>query len=100
MEHWTLERNHTVALATFTRPPRNLMSMQAMGELEELVEEVAADDSVHVLVLTGGVPGYFVAHADLDDLAALGRGEQVVGDPGSWSRTFARLSSMPQPVIA
>jgi enoyl-CoA hydratase len=100
MDHWTLERHDSIALATFSRPPRNLMSMHAMGELEQLVEEVAGDDSVHVLVITGGVPGYFVAHADLDDLAALGRGEPVQGDPGSWSRTFARLASMPQPVIA
>ena len=75
MEHWTLERHGAVALATFNRPPRNLMSMAAMSELEQLVESVAGDDAVHVLVLTGGVPGYFVAHADLDDLAAIGRGE-------------------------
>jgi enoyl-CoA hydratase len=100
MEHWNLERHGTIALATFTRPPRNLMSMAAMCELEELVTGVAADESVHVLMLTGGVPGYFVAHADLDDLAALGRGEVVSGDPGSWSRTFALLEAMPQPVVA
>src|SRR5438105_3702962 len=100
VDHWTLERHGAIALATFTRPPRNLMSMHAMGELEQLVDEVAHDDTAHVLMLTGGVPGYFVAHADLDDLAALGRGEPVQSDPGSWARTFARLESMPQPVVA
>jgi enoyl-CoA hydratase/carnithine racemase len=46
------------------------------------------------------VPGYFVAHADLDDLAALGRGEAVAGDPGSWARAFALLDAMPQVVVA
>ncbi len=100
MTSWTLERFDTVALATFRRPPRNLMSMAAMTELEQLVGEVAADAGVQVLVLTGGVPGYFVAHADLDDLAAMGRGEPVEGDPGSWGRTFAQLETMPQPVVA
>ena len=55
---------------------------------------------MQLLVLTGGVDGYFVAHADLDDLAALGRGEPVEGDPGSWARAFALLESMPQPVVA
>jgi enoyl-CoA hydratase/carnithine racemase len=30
----------------------------------------------------------------------LGRAEPVEGDPGSWARTFALFSSMPQPVIA
>jgi enoyl-CoA hydratase len=98
--HWTLERDGAVAIATFDRPPRNLMSMAAMSELEQVLTEVAADDTVTVLVLTGAVPGYFVAHADLDDLAALGRGEPIEGDPGSWGRAFALLSSMPQPVVA
>ncbi len=88
-----------MALATFTRPPMNLMSMAAMAELGEIVETVAVDETISVLVLTGGVPGYFVAHADLDDLAALGRG-QPVGDPGAWPRTMARLATMPQPVVA
>jgi enoyl-CoA hydratase len=100
MPFWSLDRIDRVAVATFTRPPRNLMSMAAITELEQLVTGVAADDDVRVLVLTGGVPGYFVAHADLDDLAALGRGEPVEGDPGSWSRTLALLESMPQPVVA
>lgn len=97
---WTLERRGAVAVATFRRPPRNLMSMAAMTELEGLVERVAGDASVSVLVLTGGVPGFFVAHADTEDLARLGRGEGVEGDPGSWSRTLARLESMDQPVVA
>ena len=78
MEHWTLDRRGAVALATFTRPPRNLMSMAAMGELEELAGSIADDPEIAVLVLTGGVDGYFVAHADLDDLTKLGRGEAVV----------------------
>src|SRR3954464_10915344 len=76
------------------------MSMAAMGELESLLQEVAADETITVVVLTGGVPGYFVAHADLDDLSALGRGEPVEGDPGSWGRVCALLESMPQPTVA
>ena len=98
--YWNLESHERVAVATFTRPPRNMMSFAAMTELEGLVGEVAADAGLSVLVLTGGVAGYFVAHADLDDLAAIGKGQPVEGDPGSWSRTLALLESMPQPVVA
>jgi enoyl-CoA hydratase len=100
MTFWSLERRDAIALATFTRPPRNLMSMAAMGELEQLVGSVATDPDIAVLVLTGGVDGYFVAHADLDDLAKIGKGEAVEGDPGAWARTFAQLEAMPQPVVA
>ncbi|MBV6508820.1 MAG: Short-chain-enoyl-CoA hydratase [Acidimicrobiales bacterium] len=100
MGFWGLERRDAIAVATFTRPPRNLMSMAAMSELEPLLAEVATDETVNVLVLTGGIPGYFIAHADLDDLTTLARGEQVDGDPASWGRALGLLESMPQPVVA
>src|SRR5262249_40491663 len=100
MSFWSLDRDGPVAIATFTRPPRNMMSFAAMGELESLLGKVATQSEVRVLVLTGGLPGYFVAHADLDALPALGHGRPVEGDPGSWGRTLARLEAMPQPVVA
>ena len=69
------------------------MSFAAMGELENLLQALAQREDVNVVVLTGGVPGYFVAHADLDDLSRLGRGEPVEGDPLSWTRTLALIES-------
>jgi enoyl-CoA hydratase/carnithine racemase len=100
LPHWEVEQRGAVAVLTFTRPPRNFMSFAAMGELGDRLEELADRADVNVVVLTGGVPGYFVAHADLDDLARLGRGEPVTGDPASWGRTLARIESLPQPVVA
>jgi enoyl-CoA hydratase/carnithine racemase len=97
---WQVELHGTVAVASFTRPPRNLMSFVAMGELETALTMVAQEDAIHVVVLTGGVPGYFVAHADLDDLTRIGLGQPVDGDPGSWGRTLDLIESMPQPVVA
>jgi enoyl-CoA hydratase/carnithine racemase len=46
------------------------------------------------------VDGYFIAHADLDDLARIARGEDVGGDPGSWSKALDLLESIPQPTVA
>jgi enoyl-CoA hydratase len=97
---WTVERRGAIAVATFRRPPRNLMSFLAMTELEQVLVELSTDDDTNVVVLTGGVPGYFVAHADLDDLRAIGQGQPVEGDPSSWGRTLSLLATMPQPVIA
>jgi enoyl-CoA hydratase/carnithine racemase len=98
--YFTVEHRDSIALVTFRRPPRNLMSMAAMTELEGVLSGLATDDSVNVVVITGGVPGYFIAHADLDDLIKLGKGEPIDGDPLSWTRTFALMDTMAQPVVA
>jgi enoyl-CoA hydratase len=97
---WDVARHGAVAVATFTRPPRNFMSFAAMGELGHVLDELAGRDDVSVVALTGGVPGYFVAHADLDDLGRLAQGKPTDGDPRSWGRTLALIESMPQPVVA
>ena len=55
---WTVEQHDSIAVATFTRPPRNFMSFAAIGELEVLLGDLAGRDDVNVVVLTGGVPGY------------------------------------------
>ena len=97
---WTVDRRDRIAVCTFTRPPRNFMSFAAMTELEGVLQSLQDDASVHVVVLTGGVDGFFVAHADLDDLTKIGRGEPVDGDPGAWLRCLTLLESMPQPTVA
>jgi len=98
---WTLEIADKVAMLTFTRPPRNWMSLAAMTELaDQLTELEGLTDDAAVVVLTGGVDGYFIAHADLDDLAVVGRGGQPEGDPTAWVRALAKLESMPQPTVA
>lgn len=100
MSLWSVDTRERIAVCTFTRPPRNFMSFAAMTELEGVLKELADDESASVVVLTGGVEGYFVAHADLDDLTRIGRGEPVEGDPTAWFRSLALLESMPQPTVA
>jgi enoyl-CoA hydratase len=100
MSDWTLTEDDGIAVLTFARPPRNFMSFAAITELGERLGELGERTDVSVVVLTGGVPGYFVAHADLDDLARLGRGEPVEGDPRAWNTTLARIEELPQPIVA
>jgi enoyl-CoA hydratase len=100
MGFWVVEHRDPIAVCTFTRPPRNFMSFAAMTELEGVLRSLQDDASVHVVVLTGGVDDFFVAHADLDDLTKIGRGEPVEGDPGSWVRCLTLLETMPQPTVA
>lgn len=105
MSHaWTESRHGSegrIAVLTFARPPSNWMNVRSMVELEGHLERLAGlGDEVSVVMLTGGIDGYFIAHADLDDLAKLAKGEDVGGDLGAWTRALQWLESMPQPTVA
>lgn len=98
---WSETRHGRIAVLSFARPPRNWMNIRSMTELVGHLEGLAAaKDEVSVVMLTGGVDGYFIAHADLDDLAKLARGEDVGGDLSAWSRALDLLETMPQPTVA
>jgi enoyl-CoA hydratase len=101
MSAWGLEIIGRVAILTFHREPSNWMDLVSMGELADHLTDLAGrTDEVSVVMLTGGLDGYFIAHADLDDLAKLARGESVDGDLTSWFRALQLLESMPQPTVA
>ena len=101
MSAWTLEQHDGVAVLTFRREPSNWMDLVSMGELADHLAALAEQtDEVRVVMLTGGLDGYFIAHADLDDLAKLAKGEPIEGDLFSWSRALQLLETMPQPTVA
>jgi enoyl-CoA hydratase/carnithine racemase len=89
-----------VALASYHRPPRNLMTFSDMEQLRPWLESVAANPAIGSVMLTSSLAGYFVAHADLEDLVALGEGREASGDPRIWYRTLRFIEEMPQPVVA
>jgi len=101
MTAWALEHHDGVAVLTFRREPANWMDLVSMGELADHLTDLAEQtDDVRVVMLTGGLDGYFIAHADLDDLAALANGEPIEGDLFSWARALHLLETMPQPTVA
>jgi enoyl-CoA hydratase len=98
---WDAERHGRVTVLTYTRPPQNLLGFADLAELDQVLQHWADDERARVIVLTGGLPGYFAAHADLADVAALVHGT-VTGShgPDAWRGALARIAAIPQPVIA
>ena len=87
MSTWTTELHGSVALLTFTRPPQNLVDFASMIELGDLLDDLAANTGqVKVVMLTGGVDGVFIDHAELSDLARAGQGRATRQELGSWAR--------------
>jgi enoyl-CoA hydratase/carnithine racemase len=98
---WDAELYGGVAVLTYLRPPENVISFADLAELDDALLQWADDDRARVIVLTGGLPGYFIAHADLADVAALGGGADTgPHGPEAWERALTRISAIPQPVVA
>ena len=98
---WSAERHGRVTVLTYTRPPQNLLGFADLAELDQVLLHWADDERTRVIVLTGGLPGYFAAHADLADVAALVHGTATgPHGPGVWRDALARIAAIPQPVIA
>jgi len=67
-ENIILEKEDGVAVLTFNRPEAmNALNNKTRAEFREALEEVAADDGVRVLILTGAGKS-FVAGADIKEL--------------------------------
>jgi enoyl-CoA hydratase/carnithine racemase len=91
-----------IAVATLNRPDRlNALTFQMFDELARLAADIAADDRLRVLVLTGAGRG-FCAGLDLTDAATLPgmtTATLLDGQEG-WSRAITSFRRLPKPVIA
>jgi enoyl-CoA hydratase/carnithine racemase len=95
---WRLERRGPAAVLLLDNPPRNFLTFEAFASLEKQLATLADDASVSVVVLASAVPGYFAAHADLDELAQIQDGP--VPEARSWYSAMRAITALPQPVVA
>lgn len=71
-EHLAVERTGATAIVTVNRPSaRNALNVEIVTELRELVDALAVDADVRVVILTGAGDRAFVAGADIAELATL-----------------------------
>ena len=76
-ENILLEKRAPVAVITINRPKvLNALNAATLDELSQAVEDIAADSSIRVILLTGAGPKAFVAGADIGELAEL---DEVTG---------------------
>ena len=95
----TLEHRGPVALVTMNRPEAlNALNDQVLRDLDAVLDQVEADDSILVAVITGAGRS-FVAGADIGQMSTLTAAEgKAFGVLGN--RVFLKLENLTKPTIA
>jgi enoyl-CoA hydratase len=88
-----------VALLTINRPDKlNALNQQVRDDMLALLDEIASDDAIGVVVITGAGEKSFVAGADIGEFA--GRTPFDQREAMRLPRIFDVMASFPKPVIA
>ena len=95
-----MEKTGHIAVATNNRPKAlNALNSQLLEDIDQLVEQVKADDEIRALVITGSGEKAFVAGADIGEMSTLTTAEgEAFGKLGN--DVFRRLEKLPIPTIA
>lgn len=101
-ENILLEREEGgIAVLTVNRPKAlNALNAQTVREIEAAVAEVAADDGVRALVITGAGEKAFVAGADINEINALKSAADGARMAARGQQVFFALERLGKPVIA
>lgn len=93
------ENEDGIGILTMNRPKAlNALNSETLSELSSLVDEIAADDSVKAVVITGAERS-FVAGADIVEMLNFSAAEgRTFGQLGQ--ATFLKIEKMNKPVIA
>lgn len=93
-----IEVAERVAWLVINNPPANALNQATMTELGTALDQLAADDQVKAVVITGE-GRFFIAGADIKQFTQLGQAEsQALSETGQ--ALFARIESFRKPVIA
>lgn len=96
-----VEREGRIAILTISRPQvLNALSSRVEQELLEALSEIADDESVRAVVLTGAGERAFVAGADINELNALASASEAESKSQRLHAILAKMESLRQPVIA
>jgi enoyl-CoA hydratase len=90
-----------VATITLNRPSAlNALNQAMIGELDQALDAVAADDVVRAVIITGAGERAFAAGADVREFTALGDAAEATAFAHRTHAVFSKISTLPKPVIA
>lgn len=95
-----IEIKDRMAILTIDHPPANAFNGQTMADLNAAFRKVHEDAAVKAIIITGAGSRFFVAGADIKELAAAGAQGQGRAMIEFGQATFALIEASRKPVIA
>ena len=93
-----VEKKEGVATVTLNRPPLNPLNADLFSQIGRCADELAADDEVRAVVITGGEKN-FAAGADIKEMVEAGAVEIAKFNVLA-QESFSKVENIPKPVIA
>ena len=94
------DKKDRIGIIALNRPKRmNALNPEMVVELDRLFENIAADEAVRAVVITGGKK-FFCGGADLAALQNLRSASDVHEFASQSQRVFRRIEMLEKPVIA
>jgi enoyl-CoA hydratase/carnithine racemase len=88
----------SIATLTFDRPAvKNALNLETVQECHRALDELASNDDVGVLIVTGAGEAAFVSGADINDIRERNRADGLAAINSS---LFAQIERFPKPVVA
>lgn len=99
-ESLLFEADGEIAIVTINRPEKlNALNETVISELDACFEDLASDESVRGVIITGAGSKAFVAGADISQFPTLTR-DDAVAFAKKGQHVFSRIEKMPKPVVA
>ena len=89
-----------LAIITIDHRPVNALNRQTLQELDQVLEAVAADSNIKVVILTGGGSLAFVAGADIKEVGHITSAQEAQDMAALGQGVFLKLQRSAKPVIA
>lgn len=102
----SVERREATAIIRFANPPHGTIPARGAIQLHAALTDQLADPAIRAIILTGGLPGIFIRHADVASIArsaqALAEGRIKAEDFGDnpFMSLIMQLDRAEKPVIA
>lgn len=100
-ENIILDKEDKIALITINRPQSlNALNGKTINELSSALDELASDDEVRVIILTGSGEKSFVAGADIKEFSDFDQEKAEELARNGHNNLFNKIENLSKPVIA